>query len=228
MTPASFDFLLVSSDYDLLKAITIAVKQIGGKLNVVTSAATAKDYVKRRKLDGIVLDLAVPGAIDLIGAVRDGHSNRFAAIFSAVASATEAAAAISAGANHALQRPVTTERVLAAFEAARGAMARERRRYFRHEVAVPVKLGAAGGEHKAMVTNLSEGGMAVRGGAKLPPNSVVEFSFELPSTPGVPIRGKGEVAWASEGAMGVRFHAFLGGSERQLTNWLQAREMLPA
>jgi hypothetical protein len=107
-------------------------------------------------------------------------------------------------------------------------MARERRRYFRHEVDLPVRLTAGGGEHKAAVTNLSEGGMAVRGGTKLPPNSVLEFSFELPSTPGVPIRGKGEVAWASEGAMGVRFHVFLGGSERQLLNWLQAREMLPA
>lgn len=229
MTPVTFDFLLVSSDYDLLKAVTAAVKQLDGKLNVVTSAATARDYVKRRKLDGIVLDLSVPGAMDVIAEIRDGHSNRFATIFTAVANSTESAAAISAGANHAVQRPVTTERASAAFEAARGTMTRERRRYFRHEVDFAVKLATAGvAEHKATVTNLSEGGMAVRGGRKLPPSSMIEFSFELPSTPGVPIRGKGEVAWANEGALGIRFHVFLGGGERQLLNWLQAREMLPA
>jgi hypothetical protein len=41
-------------------------------------------------------------------------------------------------------------------------MEREHRRYFRHPVNLPVLLKHANGDQRARMTNLSEGGIAVR------------------------------------------------------------------
>ncbi len=227
MIPDTLDFLLLSTDYDLLKAITAGLKQLNGRLNCATSVESGGDYVCRRKLDGIAVALRVPEALEFIRTVRDGHSNRLAAIFAVVEGPADVAKVIAAGANHAIQRPITAERVLAGLDSAKEAMARERRRYFRHEIVLPVVLNTPEGEHKVTMTNVSEGGMAIRASRPLPTRSLIEFRFEVPSIAPAPIRGKGEIAWTStEGGIGVRFHSFHGGSERHLQNWLQTRENL--
>lgn len=228
MIPELFEFLLVSTDYDLLKAVTAALKQMNGRLSCATSVEAAGEYIRRRKLDGIVVDLRVPDAKAFVHQVRDGHSNRFAAVFAIVESLADVAGALAMGANYVIQRPIEAARVVASFEAAKDAMARERRRYFRHEIVLPVVLVTPDGECRGTMTNVSEGGMAIRAPRPLAARSVIEFRFEVPSVAPAPIRGKGEIAWTStDCGIGIRFHSFHGGSERHLQNWLQARENLP-
>lgn len=225
--PATFDFLLVSTDHDVLRSVNVAAKHMEARLNCATSAQTAKDYLSRRKLDGVVVDLQVDGALALIEAIREGSSNRNAIVFACTSVPDEATKAISAGANHILSRPLTADGVARIFEGARSSMARERRRYFRHMLSAPVELIGAGGECRANITNVSEGGMAVRGAQKLTASLLIEFQFALPAIGDTEIRGKGEVAWSSaEGNLGIRFHQFHGGSERYLRNWIEARENL--
>jgi hypothetical protein len=108
---------------------------------------------------------------------------------------------------------------------AKDLLVRERRRYFRHPVNLPVVLKEGEFEQRARMTNLSEGGMAVHTVKPLRHSIAVDFSFDLPM--GVSIKGKGRVAWVStEGMAGIVAESFDGKGKEHLEGWLVAREQL--
>ncbi|MGA8539078.1 MAG: PilZ domain-containing protein, partial [Terriglobales bacterium] len=130
----------------------------------------------------------------------------------------------TAGANFVLQKPVTLLHASRCFNAALNFMVRERRRYFRHPMDMPLCISLPHNqEMTATATNLSEGGMAIRIQGKLPPGTKAQFRFTLPST-NVSLELKGEVAWAKEaGHMGIRFIEVPQSSQYQLDKWLTDR-----
>jgi hypothetical protein len=85
-----------------------------------------------------------------------------------------------------------------------------------------VTLKTATGEQKAVTSNISRGGMAVRCMQSLDPGSALQFVLELPM--GRPIRGRGEVAWANtNGQMGIRFYLVGGEVKTALWQWMEQR-----
>ena len=58
-------------------------------------------------------------------------------------------------------------------------MMSEQRRYFRHPVNLHVLLKDEDSQQHAMITDLSDGGMAVRTARPLKYSSLVEFAFDL-------------------------------------------------
>jgi hypothetical protein len=77
----------------------------------------------------------------------------------------------------------------------------------------------------ARITNLSEGGMAVRAAKPPKHSSVIHFSFDLAL--GATVSGKGQVAWInSEGQAGVVLQIFQGKTREHLEAWLAAHEQL--
>jgi ActR/RegA family two-component response regulator len=226
-TLAELDFLLVSNDYATLTAVSGGVKKYGAKLAVVPTTETARDYLERRKIDGVFIDMQVNGGLALVDWIRRGPSNAKAAIFACVAGATESTMTLNAGANFLLRRPLTVEGVALNITIAKDVMVREQRRYFRYPVSIPVTLIMDGNEQQAKMTNLSEGGMAIRWAKPLKHKAGIDFAFELGL--GATIEGKGLVAWTStEGLAGIQFHTLLGGSRANLESWLMAREQLSA
>jgi len=102
---------------------------------------------------------------------------------------------------------------------------RERRRYFRHAVSIPAVLKDGEVVQHARITNLSEGGMAVRTAKPLKHSSVVDFSIDLAL--GANVSGKGQVAWInSEGQAGIVLQIFNGTGREYLEAWLAAQEQL--
>ena len=69
-------FLAVCNDYPVLKTVTSAIQRLGGHLHCVPSISTASDYIERRKMDGIVIDTALDGALNLVQFIRDGRNLR--------------------------------------------------------------------------------------------------------------------------------------------------------
>src|ERR1700724_1732838 len=134
----NLDFLVVCDDYPALRAITKAVRDFNSKLSCAPSPVSAQEYIARRKLDGIIVDLRVPGALELIEAVRRGNSNKFSAVFACVTSAHEVTRALSAGANFVVHHPFTAEKVGQVFQSAASMMASEKRRYFRYPLVAQV------------------------------------------------------------------------------------------
>lgn len=222
---SELEFLLVSNDYSILTAVSGGMKKFGAKFGLVPTAEAAREYLERKKIDGVFVDMQVAGALGLIEGVRKGSSNGKAAIFACVVSAGESTATLNAGANFLLKRPLTADGVALHITIAKEIMLKERRRYFRHPVNLPVRLREGEAEQQARVINLSEGGMAVRGGKGLKYEAGVEFAFELGF--GVEIRGKGMVAWtSSEGMAGILFQSLHGMGRGNLASWVAAREQL--
>jgi CheY-like chemotaxis protein len=223
--PLELEFALVSNDYVLATAVSGGVKKYGAKFSLVPSAETARENFARRKVDGIFVDVAVPGSLGLMEAVRKGTANAKSVIFACIQGMKESTAALSAGANFVLRKPMTAEGVAMHITIAKEPLLREHRRYFRHVVHLPVVLKEGHLEHHARVTNLSEGGMAIRTTKPLKHSSVVDFAFEL--TLGASISGKGQVAWTNtEGMVGVVLQTFHGKGREQLEAWLTSQEQL--
>ena len=223
MREMTLEFLAVSDDLDAVKVLTSLVNKFRGHVHATPSTTMATEYVARRKIDGIIIDTSMQRALELLRAIRNGKSNKHAVIFACVTARTDAGPAISAGANFVLYKPLTEETLQPIFNVATPMMEVERRRYFRHAVTALVRLTAAGAEYNAILSNMSETGMALRSGDSLIPGTPVDFSFDLPNGPKV--RGRGEIVWTNaSGNVGVLFH-FLGDpAHRELPNWLAKKD----
>jgi response regulator RpfG family c-di-GMP phosphodiesterase len=228
MSPISeLEFVLVSNDYATMNAVAGGVKKYGGKFTLVPTAEAARDTLNRRKVDGLFVDMAVAGALDVMVGVRKGPSNNKAVIFACIVDSKENTVILSAGANFLLRKPLNEETVALHLTIAKELLERERRRYFRHAVNLPVTLKAGDAEQHARITNLSEGGIAVLLVKPLKHDIVVEFSFEVSF--GATISGRGQVAWVNvEGMAGVILQTFRGTGRENLESWLMTQEQVGA
>jgi CheY-like chemotaxis protein len=216
------DFLVVCDDYPALRAITKAVNASSGKLSCVPNPTSALEYIARRKLDGIIVDLRMKGALELIAAVRHGKSNKFSVVFACVTSSSDVTLALSAGANFVVHHPFTAEKMSQLFQSAAPLMAAEKRRYFRFPLVTPVSLKLHGKDFRGTMSNLSEGGMSIWCPELQQMGASIGFSFELPF--GGTIEGRGEVTWINtEGLVGVKFHSLAEGAYQHLKSWLDRR-----
>jgi len=221
------EFLVACSDFLVFSTITEAVRAIKGRLNCAPNIASARDYIARRKIDGIVLDMTLSGALELIDFVRRGNSNKFSVIFACLGPATEPQFALRAGANFVFSRPVEVHQIERLFRSATSLMVAEKRRFFRYPLMVPVQFTMDGRNLEGTMTNLSEGGMAVWCLQDAPLKAPMQFSFELPF--GGLIQGKGEIAWtATDGTLGVKFDILQDQAYTHLSAWLGRRNLQAA
>ena len=223
--PLELEFVLVSSDYATMTAVSKGVKKFGAKFVLVPTAHEAREHLNRRKMDGVFVDMDVPGALGLIESTRKGTSNTKAVIFACGGSAKESAQILAVGANFLLRKPVTEDSVAMHLAISKELLVREQRRYFRHAVNLAVTLNDGVAEQQGRMTNLSGGGMAVRTAKPLKHSAAVDFAFEL--SLGVRVSGKGQVAWVNaEGMAGIILQTLRGKGKEQLDAWLAAREKM--
>jgi CheY-like chemotaxis protein len=221
--PFELEFVLVSNDYATVHTVSDGVKQYGGKFVLFPDANAGRDYLNRRKTDGLFLDMEVPGALGLIDAVRRGTANNKVVIFACGKNSKEYTNTLNAGANFVLRKPLVADSILLHITIAKELLLRERRRFFRHAVNLPVLLKEGELEQRARMTMLSEGGMAVHTVKPLSGAAIIEFRFELPL--GVAIQGKGQVAWSNtEGMAGIEVNHFEAKGKEYVESWLTAQE----
>jgi hypothetical protein len=220
------EFLVVCSDGALFKTVSAAIRLVSGRMNCAPRISPARNYVTRRKVDGIVIDMGLPGALDLITQVRCGSSNRFTVVFACMGTSPENQFAIRAGANFVLHRPLLPEKVAHIFTVASNMMVSEKRRYFRYPLMVPVEINMKERRVESTMSNLSEGGMAIWSLYYHPLGSPVQFAFEIPF--GGLIRGTGEVAWTNaDGLAGIKFNIMRDYAYTQLSSWIARRNAKP-
>jgi hypothetical protein len=223
--PLALEFVLVSSDYATVQAVSKAVKKFDSKFVLVPTAHEARECLNRRKIDGLFVDMEVPGALGLIESTRKGVSNNKAVIFACLVNTKESTQVLALGANFLLRKPLTEEGVAMHITISKELLLRERRRYFRHPVNLSVTLKDGGAEQQARITNLSGSGMAVRTAKPLKQGAVLDFTFEL--VMGARISARGQVAWVNtDGMAGIILQTVRGKGSEQLDAWLAAREQL--
>jgi len=220
---ARLEFLVVCTHAITFKILTAAIHDVNGRLNCASSSGAAMDYLARRKVDGIVIDMGIPGALDLLACVRTASSNKLSVVFACVSSEQQAKVALQVGANFVLYEPFQSEAILQSFKTASRMMGTERRRFFRYPLMLPLELKVSGRREDVMMANLSEGGMAIWNLRPYVPGTLLEFSFRLPF--GGHILGQGEITWTNgEGSSGVRFHILPDRAYTHLFGWLSRQD----
>jgi DNA-binding response OmpR family regulator len=220
----NLDAILIMQDAALLAVLRDALEKVSVEVQVCGEVPRGKDLLAKRKFDAVIIDCDdLEGGLDLLKAVRQTQSNAKSVAF-AVVNGTSTQQAFQFGANFVLQKPLTAVHAGRCLNAALNFMVRERRRYFRHPVEIPLRICLPNNQEvTATSTNVSEGGMAIRILGKLPKDAQGQFRFTLPGV-NTSLDLKGQVAWADgTGHAGIRFIEVPQSSQYQLDKWLTDR-----
>ena len=218
----NLDSLLISQDEALLAVLRPALEKISVNLEVCPEQRSGHELMAKRKFDAVIIDCDdLHNGIELLKSLRQTQSNSRSVAFLVVNGKTTTQEAFASGANFVLQKPLTPLHASRCFNAALNFMVRERRRYFRQPLDMPLRISLPSDqEMTATATNLSEGGMAIRVLGKLPKEAQAQFRFTLPGA-NISLELKGQVAWADgTGHAGIRFVEVPQSSQYQLEKWL--------
>ena len=217
--------LLISRDGALLGVLRPTLDKISVRIEVCPESQTGIGLLTKRKFDAVIIDCDdLQGGSAVLRDLRKTPSNSKSVAFAVLNGKTTTQEAFQCGANFVLQKPLSTLHATRCFNAALNFMVRERRRYFRYPVEIPVHLKVPQGpELTATSTNLSEGGMAMRIGGQLLKDTVAALRFTLPAS-NTALELKGQIAWSDgRGRTGIRFVEVPQSSQYQLDKWLTDR-----
>jgi DNA-binding response OmpR family regulator len=228
----NLDALIISRDSGLVGVVRPALEKISVNLQVCPETKPGGEQLVKRKFDAVIIDCDdLQNGLDLLKTLRETQSNAKSVSFAVVNGKTSTQEAFQSGANFVLQKPLTLLHAARCFNAALNFMVRERRRYFRHPVEMPLRITLPNNqEFTATATNVSEGGMAIRTLTKLQKAARLECRFTLPDA-NVSLELQGEVAWLDAGGRaGIRFIEVPQSAQYQLDKWLteHLQEEVPA
>jgi CheY-like chemotaxis protein len=217
----TLESLLVTRDQQVIGVLRPAMEKLSIDVEVCRGARSGSEILHSEKFDAVIVDCDdLEGGLDVLQGLRKSPSNKNSVTFAILNGTTTTQAAFEMGAKFVLQKPISQLNATRCFSAALSFMMRERRRYFRHPVEIPVHLEFGAERIKAMATNLSDGGMAIHFAGRLPNGGLSAVSFSLPDANAV-IEAKGTLAWVDgAGRAGVRFLEVSANSQQLLDGWL--------
>jgi len=223
--------LVVSQDTAAIEQLIVPLQQFAISVRICPDVEEAMSLVEKRKFEAVVVDLVLGyQAMTLLQMVHDSPSNRTAVTFAITTSREEATLALKRGAHFLLERPLSADSLSHTVRAAYGSILRERRRYFRYPITVPVLLRRSGNPQlPGQMMNISERGMALKAPVSVAPGSEGTVQFVLPDL-AVPITAEAKVCWSNEqGHAGLQFLSLSAETASKLSAWLAERleEQLP-
>ena len=213
--------LLLSRDPEVIRVLSPTLEKLSINVEVCRGVRSGNEIVSSEKFDAIIIDCDdLEGGLEVLSAIRKGSSNKNSAAFAILNGRTTTHKAFELGANFVLQKPLSALNTMRCFSAAINFMLRERRRYFRQPVEMPVTLVFGEKEFKATATNLSEGGMAIYFRGSLPKGGLSKVIFGLPGV-ATPLQPRAQIAWLDgAGHAGLRFIEMAKDMHNQLDCWL--------
>jgi DNA-binding response OmpR family regulator len=218
---ADLKAVIVSCDTQLLHTVTQSLHNSGVETVTFEDATAATDYILRRKVDAVIVDSEVAGAMGLLKRVRETPSNSRTPTFATIHT-RDLYGELAASAHFIMEKPVAPEHFERALRAAHGLMLIERRRYHRQQVGIPVTVSRDDGRSvcNGTILNVSENGLALRCERALRRQELLEIEFMLPGV-ATRLRCAGEVIWAdSDGLGGLRFLSLDERHRSALTKWI--------
>jgi hypothetical protein len=224
--------LVLCKEAETRRLLVESLQPLAIRAEVCDEAFTAISLLDRRKFEAVIVDLRLGEEACLVmGHLRFSRANRTAVTFAVTSDEPAQGTRVKPDSTFVLQRPLTVASVNQIFRAAYGLVVRERRRYFRCLVAVPVYIGAQGIEELLCETvNISEGGVAISCRTVLDPDLPLRVRFNLPDRTSQ-LSADAKVCWSGKGTLlGLQF-LFLSSSQKsELQEWLARKldETLPA
>ncbi len=191
-------------------------------VEICQEARKATEILISEKFDAIIVDCDdLQGGLEVLQGLRVTPSNKSSVAFAVLnGHKTTTQEAFGMGANFVLQKPITALNASRCFHAALNFMMRERRRYYRQPLRVPVTMILGDSQKQATTTNISEGGMAILLHQALPKDAAPRVKFTLPHTH-QSMEIETQIAWADlKGHAGLRFLNVPQSSQERLDQWL--------
>jgi len=227
----TLESLLLSRDPELVRVMRPTLQKLAIDLEICQEARIATEILISEKFDAVIVDCDdLTGGLEILQGLRNTPSNRNSVTFAVLnGKRTTTQEAFELGANFVLQKPISLLNASRCFNAAVNFMVRERRRYFRQPIRMPVNVKLGDKLLKAIGTNISEGGIALHLHEALPKGATPNLRFTLPGTKFC-IEVIADVAWADiQGRVGLRFRELPAASQECLEIWLneQMETQLP-
>src|SRR5271166_5084182 len=214
--------LLVCVDEAAVEVLRHALEELGIQVERCPDAVRAAVRLAQERFDLLIVDCDVKSqVISILHECRSSRANE-STLAVVVAEQGDIREMFSLGVNFVLYKPLSYERVMSSLKAAQAVLYRDKRGKARAAVHTHATIDYAGGEQeRATLVDLSEDGMAVNFGKKLPPSSKVYFQFQLPGQT-APVRLSGHVVWQDwNGRAGVQYADVPKASRKALHEWLQ-------
>ena len=221
--------LVVSQDAVTIEQLGESMQQLAVSQEVCGEIPAVLVLLNRRKFDAVVVDFQLLDPSTVLERVRRSPSNRTAVLFAVTESDVETIKAFKAGSNFVLRRPLSPTSISKTLKVAYGLILRERRRYFRCPVKIPVTICRAGLPNVHGETlNISENGMAITTSAAIRPGLEVQVQFDLPDHELRFVIGA-VICWCKEALVGLQFTSVSAHLTSELQEWLLHRleESLP-
>jgi CheY-like chemotaxis protein len=214
--------LLVCFDEAAVELLSRVLKELRIQVELCPDAVRAAVRLAQDRYDLLIVDCEEKA--DVVAVLQECRSSRAneTTLAVVVAEQGDIREMFSLGVNFVLYKPLSYERVMSSLKAAHAVLYRDKRGKTRTAVHTHATIDYAGGEQeKATLVDLSEDGMAVNFGKKLPQASKVYFQFQLPGQT-TPVRLSGNVMWQDwNGRAGIQFVDVPKASRKVLHEWLE-------
>jgi CheY-like chemotaxis protein len=222
--------LLVSADPPALHLFSHALHELSLSTDLCGEAPTAIRLLSRRKFDAVIVDLQLGEQSGLIlDEVHFSTSNRTAVTFGIGDNDALGTAALRQKSQFVFERPLSAQSIHKTLKPAFGLILRERRRYFRCPISLPVIIQRQSRQEvRCNSVNISGGGMALSTQVQLVPGENVRVQFTLPDHEG-PMVAESTICWSKTGNLGVRFVSVSDEHKSELQVWLSQKleQILP-
>ena len=222
--------LLVSADSITIQQFGHALQALSISPDVCREVPAATNLLNSRKFDAVIVDLQLGEQSGLIlDQARLSLSNRTAVTFGISDTDAEVTEAFRKKSQFVFDRPLSPQSIHKTLKPAYGLILRERRRYFRYSVAIPVVIQRESRQEiRCDSVNISGGGMALTTQVSLTPEEKVRVQFTLPDHT-APLLAESTICWSQTGQLGVRFVSISDEHKSELQGWLSQKleETLP-
>ncbi len=186
--------------------------------------------MNRRKFEAVIVDLQLGEQTGLIlDEVHHSSSNKTAVTFGISNNDATATAAFRKKSQFVFERPLSAQSIHKTLKSAFGLILRERRRYFRYPISLPVIIQRLSRQEiRCNSINISEGGMALSTQVPMVPGENVRVQFTL-SDHEAPVLAESTICWSKTGHLGVRFVSVSEEHRSELQTWLSQKleQILP-
>jgi CheY-like chemotaxis protein len=222
--------LLVCVDEAPAQVLRQVLEELTIRVESCPDFVRAAVRLAQERFDVVIVDgVSNAAVIALLRDTRQSRLNDMTLAVAVVAGQDSIREMFSLGVNFVLYKPVAYDRALSSLRAAREVMRKEKRKNARAAVHAHATIDYANvAQERATLVDLSQEGMQVQFGKKLPPVSKVYFQFQLPGQTAY-IRLSGQVVWQEwNGRAGIQFVDVPKASRRLLTDFLAANMPNPS
>lgn len=213
--------LIISRDWQEISVLECILNSLHIGVTVQEDVAVAQEKILRTKIDAVIVDRDLSGTERILSQLP-GNGNSVPCIL--ISRSAEKHNLSVSGATYFFEKPVSVEQAVQTLSAARNLMVTGRIRYHRHQLHVPVDIRYGQQRRiKAEMTNLSYGGLGIRGTRRLATKGPVSIRFKVPGLKKV-VAAEGELAWADDrGHAGIRFVQVPADLQQSVQQWLNRR-----